>query len=163
MSLERLREDIARIIHPNAWSNGDPYRTPIGDEITDAGRTALANADTAERPPSPREALNPNLTREGEGMSVELLPCPFCGLRPAHDHTRTDGVRFSCLDCDEAAFEDFELAAVFWNRRAHIDSLNEKVAVSQRENGSVSVAESAARIASDDAGPEGGSSLEGQP
>lgn len=49
---------------------------------------------------------------------VALKPCPFCGAAPAHDHTRVDGVRFSCLTCEEAAFEDFDEARAFWNRRA---------------------------------------------
>jgi len=51
-------------------------------------------------------------------MTAPLKPCPFCGAQPAYDHTRPDGVRFTCLACDEAEFEDFEAAAVYWNSRA---------------------------------------------
>jgi len=58
----------------------------------------------------------------------QLKPCPFCGERPVWDHSRTDGVRFSCPPCEEAAFEDFEQAASFWNRRplASLDPAGEQ-------------------------------------
>lgn len=47
-----------------------------------------------------------------------LRPCPFCGKRPAYDHTKIIGVRFSCLECEEVVFDDFDAAANFWNTRA---------------------------------------------
>lgn len=47
-----------------------------------------------------------------------LKPCPRHGTAPVYDHTKCDGVRFSCNACDEDTFDDFEDAAAAWNTRS---------------------------------------------
>lgn len=50
-----------------------------------------------------------------EAWVFDLAKCPRCHSQPTLDHTRLEGLRYVCLDCDDATFETQKEAAMFWN------------------------------------------------